>query len=282
MRGVDAARGLLVLLFAASLAPPQARARIAVHNRGVPILMYHVISVAPAHAPFPELYVRPRDFRAQMAWLADHGYRAVTLQRVYDYWKGDAPLPARPVVVTFDDGYLSQYTHAFPTLEAHRWPGVLNMEVNFLMPAGGLHPWRVRKLIAAGWELDAHTLTHPDLTTLGVARLWREVNGSRIALRREFHVPVDFFCYPEGRYNADVVAAARRAGFLGATTTNYGLARPLNIYRVDRVRINGTDGLRGFAAKLTALTGRRGLKIADSPRTGPGVNFVSSERVQLV
>jgi peptidoglycan/xylan/chitin deacetylase (PgdA/CDA1 family) len=112
----------------------------------------------------------------------------------------------------------------------------------------------VRSLIAAGWEIDAHTITHPDLTTVDDARLWREVDGSRNVLRRQFHIPVDFFCYPAGRYDNRVVNAVRRAGYLGATTTNYGLARPPNYFTLSRIRINGSDGVRGLASKLTALT----------------------------
>jgi peptidoglycan/xylan/chitin deacetylase (PgdA/CDA1 family) len=215
--------------------------------------MYHVVSNPPRNALNQELYVRPRDFRLQMAWLARHGYRAVTLKRAYDYWHRVATLPAHPIVISFDDGYLSQYNRAFPVLKRRHWPAVLNMEVNFLDTVGGLLPWRVRSLIAAGWELDAHTLTHPDLTTLPPAELWRQVDGSRVRLRGEFHVPVDFFCYPSGRYDREVVDAVRRAGFLGATTTNYGLARPPSYYTLDRIRIDRSDGLSGFAAKLTAL-----------------------------
>jgi peptidoglycan/xylan/chitin deacetylase (PgdA/CDA1 family) len=115
-------------------------------------------------------------------------------------------------------------------------------------------PWRVRELLAAGWELDAHTITHPDLTRVGDAQLWQEVHGSRVDLQRMFHVPVDFFCYPSGRYDAHVIAAVRRAGYLGATTTTYGLARPQDIYTLDRVRIDGSDGVSGFAQKLQSLT----------------------------
>ena len=223
------------------------------HDRGVPILMYHVVSNPPPGVGYPDLYVRPTDFRAQIGWLAAHGYHAVTLQRAYDYWTGGAGLPAHPVVISFDDGYLSQYTRAFPLLAAHHWPGVLNMEVNFLQPVGGLRPWRIRRLLDGGWELDAHTLTHPDLTTLDPTELRRQVAGSRTALRRRFHVPVNFFCYPAGRYDAQVVAEVRRAGFLGATTTTYGLARPPGFYTLDRIRINRSDGLAGFVQKLTAV-----------------------------
>ena len=221
----------------------------------VPILMYHVLSAPPAGAAFRELYVRPRDFSGQMEWLARHRYHAVTLDRVYEHWTEGTRLPRRPVVVSFDDGYLSQYTHGYRTLRRHHWPGVLNLQVDFLRPVGGLRPWRVRKLIAGGWEIDAHTFTHPDLTAVDAVRLWREVNGSRQAIRRRFHVPVDFFCYPIGRYDARVVRAVRRAGYLGATTENYGLARPPGYFTLARIRVGGSEGIPGFAAEMTRLAG---------------------------
>ena len=223
------------------------------HDRPVPILMYHVIAAPPPGAALPELFVRPADFAAEMDWLAAHGFHAVTLHRVYDYWLRGAPLPARPIVLSFDDGTLGQHIHAMPVLAKLHWPGVLNLKVNALKSRYTLPAWRVRAMIAAGWELDAHTITHPDLTQVSDAQLWHEVHGSRVELQRMFHVPVDFFCYPSGRYDARVVAAVRRAGYLGATTTNYGLARPRDIYTLGRIRIDGSDRLTGFARKLQSL-----------------------------
>lgn len=215
--------------------------------------MYHVIADAPAGAAFPNLFVRPTDFAAQMSWLAAHGFHAVTLHHVYEYWLRGTPLPARPVVLTFDDGSLGQDTHALPVLDKLHWPGVLNLKVNALKSMYALPPWRVSQMLAAGWELDAHSITHPDLTHVGDAELWREVHGSRVELEHLFHVPVEFFCYPSGRYDAHVIEAVRRAGYLGAATENYGLARPEDIYTLDRIRIDGSDHLSGFAWKLQSL-----------------------------
>jgi peptidoglycan/xylan/chitin deacetylase (PgdA/CDA1 family) len=120
----------------------------------------------------------------------------------------------------------------------------------------GLSPKQVRAMLAARWELDAHTITHPDLTTVSDEQLQHEVAGSRRILQRMFGVPVDFFCYPAGRYDAHVVAAVRRAGFLGATTENYGLARPPQYFTLARIRITGGESIAGFAEEMRAL-GRR-------------------------
>lgn len=214
--------------------------------------MYHVIAAPPAGVAFPELFVRPADFARQMEWLAHRGFRAVTLRQVYSYWLMGSPLPLRAVVISFDDGYLSQATKALPVLRKLRWPGVLNLKVNAVQKLN-LPLWRVRALIAAGWEIDAHTITHPDLTAVDDAQLWREIHGSRVALQNMLHVPIEFFCYPSGRYNAHVIAAVRRAGYHGATTTHYGLAQPAKPYELSRVRINGSDGVAGFERKLGSL-----------------------------
>ena len=227
-------------------------ARLVSHDKPVPILMYHVIAPPPAGVAFPDLFVRPTDFTAEMDWLAHKHFHAVTLHQVYVYWHADGPLPQHPIVISFDDGYLSQATKALPELHKLHWPGVLNLKVDAVQKYN-LPFWRVRALIAAGWEIDAHTITHPDLTKVDDRQLWDEVHGSRVDLRRMFHVPVDFFCYPSGRYNAHVIDAVRRAGYLAATTSNYGLARPASPYTLSRVRVDGSDGLLTFEHKLEAL-----------------------------
>jgi peptidoglycan/xylan/chitin deacetylase (PgdA/CDA1 family) len=219
----------------------------------VPVLMYHVVADPPAGAPYPELYVSRAGFAGQMAWLAHAGYHAVTLTAVRDHWLLGKPLPARPVVVSFDDGYRSQAVTAAPILRRHGWPGVIDLEVRNTRDFWGLPPGQVRKLIAEGWEVAAHSITHPDLTRVSATQLQAEVAGSRATLRRKFHVPVSFFCYPAGRYDDRVVAAVRAAGYLGATTTAYGLARPGDMFTLKRVRVNRSDGVAGFVSKLRAF-----------------------------
>ena len=222
-------------------------------RRPVPILMYHVIAEPPASAPFPDLYVSPAELRAQVRWLAAAGYEAVTLGRVFDAWYGRATLPPRPVVLSFDDGYRSHVTAALPILAARRWPGVLNLDVSNLAPSWGISPRGVRRLIAAGWAIDAHSLTHADLASSSGAALTREVSGSRREIRRLFGVLPRFFCYPAGRYDAETVAAVKAAGYEGATTTELGLAVPKERFTLARIRVGRGDGARGLARKLAAL-----------------------------
>jgi peptidoglycan/xylan/chitin deacetylase (PgdA/CDA1 family) len=221
----------------------------------VPILMYHVIADPRPGAPYPQLFVNATDFIGQMRWLARHAYHPLTLRAVWDHWHRGAPLPQRAIVVSFDDGYRSVAHAALPAMRERHWPGVLNLAVKNLRVRGGLSERQVRRLISAGWEIDAHTITHPDLTTLDNRHLEHEVAGSRRKLQRLFGVPVDFFCYPAGRYDARVIAAVHRAGYLGATTTLDGLAEPSKPYELRRVRVSRGDGVTGFAAKLQRLSG---------------------------
>ena len=81
-------------------------------------------------------------------------------------------------------------------------------------------------MVNAGWEIDSHTMSHANLPSLGPAALWHEVAGSRAYLHAAFHVPIHSLCYPFGAYDASVVAAVKRAGYLLATTTQPGLAAP--------------------------------------------------------
>jgi peptidoglycan/xylan/chitin deacetylase (PgdA/CDA1 family) len=236
-------RLVLALALAAALAGAAA-ASAAPESTPVPVLAYHVVGDPPPGAPQPGLYVSVADFRAQLDWLARHGYHPVTMDALWRHWTRGAPLPPRPIALTFDDGYPEQVDVVRPLLRARRWPASLNLHI------GNLTPARVRTLIAAGWEVDAHTFTHRDLTTLGPNDLRREVAGSRRWIQRVFGQPVRFFCYPSNRYDATVIAAVKAAGYYGAETENPIPASPGDRFTLGRYEILRTDGVTGLAAKL--------------------------------
>jgi peptidoglycan/xylan/chitin deacetylase (PgdA/CDA1 family) len=216
------------------------------HTGPVAILEYHVLGSPPPGAPYPELYVSRPDFHREMDWLDEHGFQAVTLEAVEDAWYRRGTLPARPVVVSFDDGYRPQFTYALPELRRHGWPGVLNLKAE----DSDLYPSNVEAMIDAGWELAAHTIDHSDLTTLDAAALKRETAGARAILRREYGVPVDDFCYPAGQFDPTVVAAVEAAGYVTATTEIPGYAERQKPYELSRFEILGSTGVSGLAQDL--------------------------------
>jgi peptidoglycan/xylan/chitin deacetylase (PgdA/CDA1 family) len=216
------------------------------HTGPVPILEYHVLGAPAADAPYPELYVSRPDFHQQMDWLDQHGYGAVTLEQVERAWYHGGTLPAKPVVISFDDGYRPQFTYALPELRKHGWPGVLNLKAE----GSDLYESNVKAMIDAGWELAAHTIDHSDLTTLGAAELKRETAGARAILRREYGVPVKDFCYPAGQFDATVIAAVEAAGYVTATTEIAGEADREAPYELARFEILGSSGVAGLEADL--------------------------------
>jgi peptidoglycan/xylan/chitin deacetylase (PgdA/CDA1 family) len=204
--------------------------------------MYHVIAAPPPGAPFPGLYVIPSEFAAQMQALKNAGWHAVTLDQLQDYWQRGVPLGVgKPIVVSFDNGYQSQYTQALPVMRRLGWVGDENLQLTGLPPSqGGLSQAQVRELIDAGWELDTQGFSHADLITLDPEELHYQVAVARSTVQQRYHVPVNWFCYPSGHYDATVIAAVKGAGYTGSTTVVPGWASPAeDRYRLHRLRVLG-------------------------------------------
>jgi peptidoglycan/xylan/chitin deacetylase (PgdA/CDA1 family) len=237
-------------------------------HRAIPILMYHVIAPPPATAPYPGLYVQPSEFGEQMRALKQAGWHAVTLDQVQAYWRRGSSLGAgKPIVLSFDNGYRSQYTQALPVLRSLGWVGDENIQLSGLPPSqGGLSEVQVKGMIAAGWELDTQGYNHADLITLGAAELHYQVATTRRTLQQRYGVPVNWFCYPSGHYDATVIAAVKAAGFVGSTTVVPGWAQPAeDRYRLHRLRVLGGTGAQ---ALLALVEGSRSS--APAPETYPG------------
>jgi peptidoglycan/xylan/chitin deacetylase (PgdA/CDA1 family) len=221
----------------------------------VPVLMYHVINPPPAGAPFPGLYVPSDEFAAQMQALKAAGWHAVTMDQLEAYWTRGVPLgQGRPIVLTFDNGYASQYENALPVLKRLGWVGDENIQLSGLPPSqGGLTDAQVRGLIADGWELDTQGISHADLITLDAAQLKYQVATARQTLQKRYGVPVNWFCYPSGHYDATVIAAVKAAGFVGSTTVIPGWATPSeDPYRLPRLRVLGGTTPSGLLDQIAS------------------------------
>ena len=223
------------------------------HPQPVPILVYHHVT-AKKRGP-RLLYVSTSEFRAQLAWLADHNYQPVTLLAVYDAWTGQGTLPSHPIVLSFDDGYVDQMRIAAPLLRRYRWPAEIDLIFDTLYrgshaPADRVTPAMINALLAEGWELESHTVTHRDLAALPAAVVRHEVSYSRMRFQQIFKVPVDFLCYPGGEYDASVIRAVRRAGYLGATGTAFAAATPKHLYALPRIYCYWGESLSVFARRL--------------------------------
>jgi Polysaccharide deacetylase len=211
----------------------------------VPILVYHQLGDPPPGDTIPSLYVSDADFEAQMAWLHQNGFQAVTLDEMMNAWFHGGTLPAKPIVITFDNGYIPQATFAPSVMSTYGWPGVLNE-----ITANHLSNARIASLLKLGWEVDSHSVNHPDLTTLPPDQLRYQLVASRQFLQRTFGIPVDSFCYPSSKYNASVIAAVKAAGYTNAVTENSGYATKSDPYVLNRFEIERGQGVGVLATDL--------------------------------
>ncbi|MGP4003765.1 polysaccharide deacetylase family protein [Streptomyces sp. 8N706] len=223
----------------------------------VPILMYHAVARAPARAVYG-LSVAPDAFGEQLELLADRGFTPVTTRQLAEAWRsrGAVPLPRRPVLITFDDGYEGVHRHALPALEKHGFTATLFASTGWLRgpyetpgALGTMLDWdQVRELTAAGLEIGGHSHTHPQLDQLPVERLRYEVRRCREILADELgRAPVSF-AYPYGYSTRRVRQEVREAGFGQSLAVGNALAdRGQGPYALRRVTVRRRTGIEEFA-----------------------------------
>jgi len=205
----------------------------------LPVLMYHRFG-DPA-----ERYQLPYwAFAQQLDWLQANGYTTITMAQAYDALAGDGTLPDKPVVLTFDDAFESQWD-VVQLLDERGMHGV------FFITTGQtrLEDWQIQQMAAEGHEIEAHTIHHPDLTSLSDDQLMAELLEPKDFLEGLTGRPVDFFAYPYGLYDDRVIAAVQRAGYRGALAAWGGAAWTPGKWWVEpRIEIDGGVSLDTFAA----------------------------------
>jgi peptidoglycan/xylan/chitin deacetylase (PgdA/CDA1 family) len=191
-------------------------------RRAVPIVMYHHVGDWGVAGDWSPWVVKPRDFGAQLDWLVAHGFRTVTLTQLRAHRELGAALPARPVVLTFDDGWAEHAGIARRWLEPRGLRGVFFV-YTAAVGGGGFLSWDdLRTLEASGHEVLSHTVGHPDLVRVPDDRLAVEMRESRARLERELGHPVETIAYPFGSFDARVVRAAADAGYRMAVLATGG------------------------------------------------------------
>jgi len=233
-----------------------ARVAPATSTGGVRVLLYHAID-DPDPADPMSLRVPRHRFLEQMTLLRDEGYSVVPLRTVFDGGPAD---DHHRVAITFDDGYRSQ-AWAATLLREFGFPATFFVVPRFLdgVPSttrywekwGHLGWDDAAALAEHGFELGAHSMTHPDLRRCAATELEGEVSGARGLLERRFGRAVVTFSYPHGRYDRRVRGAVERAGYQLACTSRYGINRTSGpSYEVSRTEVSGDDDLGTFRAKL--------------------------------
>lgn len=226
----------------------------------VPILMYHRIAVLAGDEPAVTvgLTVDPGEFTLQMQWLKDSGFTSITQMQLYDALELGKPLPPKPVLITFDDGYRGIATTAAPIMTRVGMIGTAYVITDRIAQLKKTAPtwltWpQLRTLEQRGWDIGSHTVSHSEIPHMSTDAAMKTLRGSRFVLEKHLGHPVQWFCYPAGAVNAAAVADVQKAGYVLATTTQSGLdhsaANPLEL---SRIRIANNTGVRGLAAALSS------------------------------
>jgi peptidoglycan/xylan/chitin deacetylase (PgdA/CDA1 family) len=233
-------------------------------SAAIPILMYHQVTPAPPRG-FEKYAITPGLFREHMDDLGRRGYQSIGLDELMAHRSGRTPLPRRPVVITFDDGYQDCVDHAVPVLEAR------GLTATFFVVAGlagrssewlrrerslafRLFDWpSARRLEASGFRCGAHGWTHARMTELTTADCRQELAASRRRLEDELGREVLDMAYPHGRYDERTRGLVAEAGYRSACSVRPGLTTldddPLALRRV---HVEGGDSVAKFRDRLAA------------------------------
>ena len=231
---------------------------------GIPILMYHSIrDVAQSVHPYYEINTSPAMFGRHMEFLKESGYTSVGLEEAVKH-SGDRKPGWRPVVITFDDGFLDFYSTAFPILRQHGFSATVFIPTGLLSDqrsqwkGADLMTWsEVRELQACGVRFGSHTVSHPELERLDDKQVSREVSQSRQTLEDKLGIPIKAFAYPYAFPEHNKAFTRRLGGILEShgyevgVSTVIGRARSTdNPFFLPRLPINTWDDLALFQAKL--------------------------------
>ncbi|MGD0726143.1 MAG: polysaccharide deacetylase family protein, partial [Spirochaetia bacterium] len=204
------------------LVPPSPRDGKGTGATIAPILVFH--SVRPyiqSDTTAVRRYIAtPETLEQELAYLRDSGYVSVTFDDLVDHITKNSPLPPRPVIISFDDDWESQYTYAFPLLEKYGFTATFYIWVAVVGREHHMTWDEIRTLSKAGMQIGCHTITHPYLTRVkNDESLRREILGARRFIEDRVGVPVTTFAYPFGQYNERVAAIVKEAGFTSARST---------------------------------------------------------------
>jgi peptidoglycan/xylan/chitin deacetylase (PgdA/CDA1 family) len=229
--------------------------------------MYHHVEVSPIDSP---LRVSASKFEDEMRLLRQWEYTTITTTSLVEAITQGSALPPRPIIITFDDANEDTYTTAFPIVQKYGFTGVLYLPYSYIGAPGYLTLGQIKEMMAAGWEVGSHSLSHPDLTILDDAKLRAEIVDSRKRLEALLGDPILTFAYPFGDVSAAAVDYVRFAGYIAAMdakgfTADQGEG---NVFALQREEIRGAEDAKTFI-RFLPWHGDPGFLPTDTPTPTP-------------
>lgn len=233
----------------------------------IPVLMYHKIPIAPPKSKH-KTWITMKAFEGQMNFLKQFGFQTLTMHEIRAFQNGLKPMkdfPIKPIIITFDDGYVDNYKNAIPTLKKHgfsaiifclgdnkldhnKWDASETEETAYLM-----NSTQLRELSDDGFEIGAHTMSHPHLPELNANDSMKEIADSKKSLENIIEKEVISFAYPYGEYNDEIIEQVRQTGFLFAFATSSGALDFFDdTFQIFRTHIFPRDNLLQFSKKTSS------------------------------
>ena len=211
----------------------------------VPIIMYHRIDISPINSQY---YVPTDKFEAEMKLLRDWEYTPITTEMLIKAILEGADLPARPIIISFDDGNLDNYTNAFPIMQKYGFTGVLYIVGNYIGAENYMNADQIKEMAASGWEVGSHSMSHADLKFLEPQRQRYEVVESKKYLEETLGVPIKTIAYPFGTSNGSIIDYAHFAGYIAGMSLGFTPDQGLgNLFTLQRREVKGTYDVKKFA-----------------------------------
>jgi len=214
----------------------------------VPILIYHHVG-----APYHNQYNVPlNDFEAQMDYLAQSGYAAVSVDQIAAALRGQGSLPRCPVAITFDDGYADVYHNALPVLRKHGFKATFYLVSSYINMSKQYMDWdQVRALVDEGMFIGSHSYNHSYITSTVGYTMTRQIAGSKAKLEANLGISVTTFSYPYGATNGFVMRVVSDTGYVSAVGAGYSFHQSSQrVYNLRRTAVYNDTKLPVFISRL--------------------------------
>ena len=201
---------------------------------GVPVLNYHQINDEKHSA----ITLHVDQFKEQMEYLHNHGYNTITLNQLYDYLQNGSDLPEKPIVITFDDGYVDNYEHALPILKEYNMKATLFMISDAANTPGFVNTAQMHQMESAGFDIQGHTNHHKILTHMDPTELPDAILGGKTSMEGILGEPINYLAYPGGFNDMLVQYVTKQSGYKMAFTVQPGTVKPGdNLYALNRLAV---------------------------------------------
>jgi len=230
----------------------------------IPILFYHKINYPNPESTEQCLYVTPKDFEKQMNLLKKWNYMTVSLDEVIASTKRNKEFLQKPVVITFDDGYLDNYTYAFPIMKNLGFTGTVFLTTDAVgkimafdeskekVPEKFMSWEDAKKMQAFGFSFGSHSCAHRRMTKLTDEETWDEITKSKQIIEENLSQPVKYFCYPYGDYSENIKNFLAQAGYKGACSTKRGMNHTSEaLFELRRIPVKKNTNILKFIFSIT-------------------------------